>query len=245
MANYNEWDLLRLADHLSLAEAACCIINVPARYLGSNRSIKPYIDDLYGYMDWDNPSRSDADVYHEFSAALSALTKAVKTKRLPAETVVTGKYVHVRYNGNESEGFWEPIDEINQWETLVDVEDLKRWLESKGFRPKFFFGERQIDTPYLDQSHRRFAPKLAAAVRVWIAMEDENLRQGKSVLESNKQWLTANYKDLGLTHRRDNPVNRTKIGDINKSAVDEAAKIANWDQDGGAPATPIKKPPSP
>ena len=107
-------------------------------------------------------------------------------------------------------------------------------------RSGFFFpsGARPLD--YLDPSNKRHSPRLAAAVKAWQAMEDENLRRGKSAKDAMEQWLESNYKSLGLVHEKSSlhPKHGYKAGDMNKTAVSEAAKIANWEPNGGAPRTP-------
>ena len=91
---------------------------------------------------------------------------------------------------------------------------------------------------YLDPNHPRFSAKLAAAVRVWEAMEDETLLRGKSPYAAMENWLETNYETLGLTHKRDNLKNGYKAGDINKTAITETAKTSNWKPEGGPPTTP-------
>lgn len=122
--------------------------------------------------------------------------------------------------------------------TTVSRTDLVDWLQSRGMRTGFFFPDSNPDTPgYLDPAHKRYAPKLAASVKAWMAMEDENLMRGKSPLQALENWIESRYKELKLIHPTDNEKNKTKTGDINKSAVSDAAKVANWSI-GGAPKTP-------
>lgn len=122
--------------------------------------------------------------------------------------------------------------------TTIGVDDLKLWLISRNFKPSFFFGDNGSNPDYLDPNHPRYAPKLAASIKAWLAMEDENLMRGKTPLTAMEQFLESRYKELGLSHDKDNDKNKTKAGDINKTAVSEAAKVANWKTDGGAPKTP-------
>jgi hypothetical protein len=81
---------------------------------------------------------------------------------------------------------------------------------------------------YLDSTHPRYSPKLAAAVKVWLAMEDESLVRGKPVMEAIQEWLTSGHKELGLTWE----------GKINRTGIEEVAKVANWKPKGGATKTP-------
>ncbi|NHZ38875.1 hypothetical protein [Massilia aquatica] len=94
----------------------------------------------------------------------------------------------------------------------------------------------EIFTPaYLDTSHPRYSAKLAAAVKAWEAMEDENLRRGKMPMAAMAAWLEKNSSALGLTHKRASEQHKYQVGDINKTAIAEVSKICNWEVDGGPP----------
>ncbi|MGF6634267.1 hypothetical protein OKW38_002952 [Paraburkholderia sp. MM5496-R1] len=80
---------------------------------------------------------------------------------------------------------------------------------------------------YRDMTHDRFAPKLAAAIDAWEAVTDP---QGKHPKQALTQWLTTNAAALGLWDKNG----------PNKTAIEEAAKVANWKERGGAPKTPGK-----
>jgi len=92
----------------------------------------------------------------------------------------------------------------------VDIARLKSLEETPGYR---------------DITHDRYAPKLAAAIDAWEAVTDP---QGKHPKQALVQWLTKNAAKLGLWDK-DRP---------NKTAIEEAAKVANWQERGGAPRTP-------
>lgn len=91
---------------------------------------------------------------------------------------------------------------------------------------------------YLDPANPRYSAKLAAAVLAWEAMEDETLRRGKMPQAAMKAWLERNYVALNLAHKRGSKVHGYNAGDMNKTAIDEVAKICNWEVDGGPPPTP-------
>ncbi len=156
-----------------------------------------------------------------------ALVNAIKKGKLKADVVATGHYVHVRYVGNESEGYWEPVDEISTSGTLIELEELKRWLTSRGIRSGFFFPDSPGEVPgYLDQKHPRYAPKLAAAIRAWEAVEEPRGRRPRQALE---KWLREHAAEFGLTNEDGNPIEK---------AIEEMSKVANWEPKGGAPKTP-------
>jgi hypothetical protein len=79
---------------------------------------------------------------------------------------------------------------------------------------------------YLDPSHPRFAPKLAAAVRAWQSVTNAGNRSPKQAIE---KWLRANAAELGLTNPDGIPVNQ---------AIEECSAVANWQPKGGAVKTP-------
>lgn len=110
--------------------------------------------------------------------------------------------------------------------TTVTVEDVRRWLVSRGFRTGFFFPEASDAPDYLDPKHLRYAPRLAAAVNAWLAVKQAS---GKSVKDAIKKWLREHAAQYGLTNEDGNP---------NETGIDELAKVANWQPTGGAPKTP-------
>ena len=108
----------------------------------------------------------------------------------------------------------------------MEVESLKAFLASRGFRRGFFFPERTETPDYLDPGNPRYAPKLAAAVRAWQAVMDPAGRHPKQALA---KWLRENAAEFGLTDDEGKP---------NETGIDETAKVANWQPGGGAPKTP-------
>jgi len=111
---------------------------------------------------------------------------------------------------------------------LLNVDDLKKWLLSKGIRKHFFFFPEEPEGEFLSRKHPRYSPKLAAAVRAWQAMDDENLH-AKTPKQSVKKWLRLHSTKYGLSDDDGKPL---------ESAIEEIAKIVNWNPKGGAPSTP-------
>ena len=91
---------------------------------------------------------------------------------------------------------------------------------------------------YLNMSHPRYSAKLAAAVLAWEAMEDETLRRGKMPIAAMTAWLEKHYLSLSLVHKRGSKTHGYNAGDMNQGAIDDIAKICNWEVDGGPPPTP-------
>jgi hypothetical protein len=127
--------------------------------------------------------------------------------------------------------------EINPAITRVEVESLIAWLRSRGFTTGFFFSGAGSVEPYLDPSHPRYAPKLAAAVEAWTA-GDENTAGPGTVKQKLEKWLRENAARFGLSGPDGNPMS---------NPIDEIAKVANWEQKGGAPkaAPSAPTPPKP
>ena len=131
------------------------------------------------------------------------------------------------------------IKEPNWSESIIDREVLLAWLTKRGVRTGFFFPTVTTTTgpDYLNQDHPRFSPGLAASVKAWLAMEDENLLRGKNPKQAMISWMESRYKELGLSHERDTPKNGTVVGGMKTTVIENAATLANWSK-GGPPNTP-------
>jgi hypothetical protein len=113
--------------------------------------------------------------------------------------------------------------------STVDVESLRTWLASRGMKEGFFFAGGPVEPDYLDPNSTRYAPKLAAAIRAWEAMEDLCLLEGKTPKQALTKWLRENASRYGLSGDDGAP---------NETGIEEVAKVANWQPSGGAPRTP-------
>jgi hypothetical protein len=200
-------DYWRLCDELTLPQAVLLIIGLnPSAY--QNRST----DDL-------------SDKIENFHAILTALTNRVKNKLIPAN-------VDIEYSFTDELGDSDLVpDRIINWDkTTILVDDLRSWLKERGVTEGFFFPESKDEFDYLDCNHEHYAPKLAAAVRVWQAVNsDSKLSSGKSIKKAMIGWLVDNANELGLTK---------EDGTHNNQGIEEIAKVSNWQDKGGAPKTP-------
>lgn len=238
----DELDLCKIADTLPLTAVAALLLGSrPSRVKAPNKSGI----DRYHLLRLDEPGSHETDQTPDvFDTALQMLIHAVERGTLKADKIYTGVWMHARpLDGSKPikplPHRCEAVGELDPHATTVAVDDLTQWLAGRGMRSGFFFPEGTRTLDYLDPTHKRHSPRLAAAVTAWQAMEDENLRRGKSAKDAMEQWLESNYKLLGLVHKRGSPQHGYKEGDMNKSAVAEAAKVANWEDGGGAPRTPI------
>jgi hypothetical protein len=202
-------DYWRLCDELSVVQAAFLIIDVDP---------SEFVD----VMNWQEHERPE-----NFSATLAALSYAILGGRLSA-TIRTA--VETRWDSIAEASYDDDTDEPDWQKTTILVEDLKGWLKGRGFKTGFFFPQA-ADTPdFLDQGHKNHAPKLAAAIGAWQAVNaDQELIKGKTVKRALLKWLRKNADQFGLTKDDGNP---------NEQGIEEIAKISNWDTKGGAPRTP-------
>ena len=109
------------------------------------------------------------------------------------------------------------------------MEALRAWLRRRGLRSGFFFPEGSDAPDYLDKSHPRYAPKLAAAVQAWQATGSDAAISGRSPKKALEKWLREHAAELGMSD---------EDGKFNETGIEEVAKVANWQPGGGAPKTP-------
>lgn len=199
-------DYWRLAEELSIAQAALLVAGVDPQSLASEVEKLPHDS---------RPPR--------YEAAKHAIKSALLNDRVRGECLEELDY---DLNGNQT-GFIP--DTVDVHRSVVNVDSLRAWLEERGFQSGFFFPATATTPDYLDKSHERFAPKLAAAVRAWLATENNESLKGRHPKQALQKWLRENAAEFGLTDDEGKPM-ETTIGEI--------AKIANWRPTGGAPKTP-------
>jgi hypothetical protein len=207
----DKMDYWRFCDDISIVQAALLI-------LGLNPS------DFINLMTWQTNEYPD-----NFNAVFTALTNAVICKKLKAEIHFM---IEQRFD-SIAEDFYEYETEDPDWDkTMVSVDDIRSWLKSRGVKQGFFFPQPIETQDYLDPNQKNYAPKLAAAIRAWQAVNtDPDLLKGKTVKQVLLKWLRKNADQFGLTKDDGNP---------NEQGIEEIAKISNWDTKGGAPKTPGK-----
>jgi hypothetical protein len=111
----------------------------------------------------------------------------------------------------------------------IEVDSLREWLAGRGLKSGFFFPDKYDLGDYLNPRHPRYAPKLAAAVLAWQATGDKAATSGKSPKQALMKWLRGHAADFGMTDDDGAP---------SETAIEEVAKVANWQPVGGAPKTP-------
>jgi hypothetical protein len=197
-------DYWRLCDELSIINAALLIASEDPGHSAAH------------VENWDFDKRPVG-----YEAAKAAIVSAIRNELLKG--ALAPRYVY-NENGFATDAILGTVD-LN--ESYVDVASLKEWLASRGFRSGFFFPDTTGAPDYLDPGHPHYAPKLAAAVQAWRAIECEELG-GKSPKQMLAKWLREHAAEYGLSDDDGNP---------NETGIEEAAKVANWQPGGGAPKT--------
>jgi hypothetical protein len=204
--NMDDLDCWRVCEDLSVREAALLFAGVdPA---GENGA---YCED------WRPHQRPRG-----YEAAKSGIASALR------RGAIRGHFVPLYdtdLNGSPSDEIPGTVD-LNV--SRVEVDSLREWLFGRGIRTGFFFPEKSDAPDYLDPNHPRYSAKLAAAVKLWQAMDDENLLRGKAPTVAMREWLESRYRELGLTWD----------GGMNNQGIADVVKVANWKVTGGATATP-------
>jgi len=158
-----------------------------------------------------------------YEAAKSALSNALKRESIDGALIHVFEY---DINGN-TVGYIE--DSINVATSIVEVKSLRDWLLRRGFKSGFFSPDNHDSPDYLDPNHSRYAPKLAAAVNAWLATDDEETTKGKTAKQALIKWLREHAAEYKLSDSE---------GKQNEAGIEECAKVANWQEKGGAPKTP-------
>lgn len=186
-----------------------------------------------------------------FDPVFAALTNAVVRERIPATVRHSGReysWAEVMIDVEAHGGFGQPeigndLEEDEElidgnswvvkltpdWElTTIPVDSLREWLKSRPIPAPAFFATSSSAPDYLDPQHPRYASKLAAAVCAWRAVQAEPMK-GKSPKQLLAKWLRENAAQFDMTDEDGKPF---------EEAVENCAKVANWQPGGGAPKTP-------
>ncbi|MDA1311288.1 MAG: hypothetical protein O2985_17005 [Proteobacteria bacterium] len=172
----------------------------------------------------DSIEESDTNKPAGYEAAKAAISNAL-SKRL-----IGGELIPHYYYEDEGPPAGEVENSIDLTASSVEVGSLRSWLAGQNFRCRFFSSSSTATaTPdYLDTDHPRYAPKLAAAVNAWLACADESTTRNMSPKKALEKWLRDNASKFALCDKQ---------GNLNKSAIEQTAMVANWKPGGGAPKT--------
>lgn len=128
--------------------------------------------------------------------------------------MVEGKIIYESdFNGNE----YLCLDE-----SQVNILSLIAYYKKIKYSDKYFNLSSINNKLYADKSSAFYSAKLHAAMDVWEAIsQDSELRKNKSPKQAIIQWLNDNRENY----------------DLSNTAINEIAKIVNWQSEGGAPKT--------
>ncbi len=211
MAAIEHW---RLCDELTVEQAALLMLN-----------IAPDSKDSWHLTRDFREGRPDG-----YLAYYTALTNAVEAKTIKAK-IVLGEERRKTLDMDGCEAYETFQTGKPDWDqSKILVSSLKDWLRTRGVRTGFFFPQATNDIPdYLNPDHPHYAPKLAAAVGAWEAVNaDESLLRNKSPKQAITAWLNEQGKRYGLFDDVDKPI---------EDGIEQVAKVANWKPSGGAPKT--------
>lgn len=106
------------------------------------------------------------------------------------------------------------------------MESLKEWLATKNVTVEQFMGLAETSEDFLDRKDHAYSPKLAATIAAWRYVKKNHV-SGASIKQQLMDWLRENSArywpdDMG-----------EKVTD---TFIKEAARLANWDAEGGRPS---------
>lgn len=203
-------DYWRLNQSLTIVQAALLVVGADPGQLGT------YVEN---WSMEDRPSGYEAAKF------------AIRTALLKGD--IEGKVVEEFISDINDNHIGGVPGTANIFMSEVEVESLRAWLERRGFRSGFFFPKTAGQPDYLDPDHPHYAPKLAAAVKAWLANRNDADLKGKHPKQALLKSLRESAAEFGLTDDEGKPMETT---------IDDIAKIANWQQKGGAPKTPGQVP---
>ncbi len=231
-------DYWRLAGSLSVVNSAILIT-------GNDPSKKYVANDIDGVPDFVQDTN-----YEGFDAAFEAMKDAILTNEISAAVAFPltdtetsdrqggwGRKLTAILRGGskvfELRGLsYYPKDTLvflqkePDWQkTMIEVRHLKSWLQSKGVYPDFFFPKGDPDS-FMNKEHPRYSPKLACAVSAW--REIKHAAKNKTPKQTIEAWVGGNGVNYGL---------RNEDGIVPKAAVDEIARVVNWQPQGGVART--------
>lgn len=205
----DEMDYWRLCDELTIDQAAHLLIDCP-----------PNMQEALRANGADLIPSSQTSYILNLEAATAAIISAFKKGKVNGKSELEPEY---DMNGNivgRIEG------KLDIHSSIIDVDSLKAWLASRGFKTGFFFPEDAGTPDYLDPQNPRYAPKLAASVNAWLSVTDPGKKSPKQALD---KWLREHATQFELSNDEGKPI---------EQAIEECSKVANWNAKGGATKTP-------
>ena len=134
---------------------------------------------------------------------------------------------NARLSNNELE---ELVKKARDYKSDIDfsnvvflVNDVCEWTKQIGLNDNFFAQKLRDE----NKKKSNYSNKLQAANDVYNALSnDPTLIRHKSVKQAAVKWLEQHAREYDLLTKDDRPI---------ALAIEEIAKIVNWNQEGGAP----------
>ncbi len=190
----------RLADSLTIIEAALILVDVEPQ--GTSEFVEH----------WEDHQKPDS-----YLAARSAIEGALLKGSLQGKLIYHSEENFL--NGDQTQ-----TDRCNFSLSRVEVDSLTDWLFSRGWAEGYFFPILK-KSGFRNKNHPRYAPKLAATVEAWEAIDEIESFAGTPKQRLMK-WLRLNASRYGFTKEDGSP---------SENVLEELAKVANWSPGGGAP----------
>ena len=175
---------------------------------------------IAGHHPEDSEERPEYELVRAKKGYLAAKTALCNAVRSGGITPIALKYEQTEYSD---------LDSLDVQRTIISVDELRRFVRSRGMLCDFF--ERANQRPeFVAPGSKYFSKKLYAANRAWSAVTEEPERLiGKSPKQAVEKWLIEHAEELGLLRRDGQP---------NQTGIEEICKVVNWKPEGGATATP-------
>lgn len=160
----------------------------------------------------------------DYLAARQVLASALLAGKVEGRVVPQTETI---YTNAARDGREEPIiGSVQGDQSTIQMQSLKDWLASKNITVEQFVGLANTSEDFLDREAAAYSPKLAAAVSAWRHVK-QNPESGLSVKRRLENWLREN----GARYWPDG-----SSAKVSETFIKEAARIANWDAEGGRPS---------
>jgi len=193
----------------------------------------------------DNQEQDIEDIYsiidnnlNSFSAILTAIKNAVIYKSIKAtikKAVFSRDFHNIQknyssisdyvYHNEGIEHMPSPdsliyCNDIDWGLTTVNVQDLKRWLKSKGLKPEVFFSLEEHTPEYCNPEHHSFSISLKAAYDAWVYTKDNSDLMNKRTFTEVVQDYFRDHSDLYI-HKGE---------PFSNEIIENITRVINWTQ---------------
>ncbi len=159
-----------------------------------------------------------------YSAARQVIVSALLSEKVDGRREWK---TETRYNPDGYEAYQGELEGVICADrSTINMDSLRAWLDSKNVTVEQFVGLAGTSEDFLDREDPAYSPKLAATVAAWRHVKKTKVN-GMSVKQQLMDWLrdnSARYWPDGLDAK------------VTDTFLKEAARIANWDADGGRPS---------